>query len=159
MAGIFYLERTTSESAYTIFCIIDREMFCPLQARFIFLLSQWVPVISVLAGLNLKSILIINSLSHVFYFFLIFLFTTFYLKDRYAGLALLMIQVVGVQRNFFMYPHIEIMLIGGLLIMLYALMRGDGARRKRKWALMIFLMGLISEQITQLRYDRMEEGG
>ena len=114
---VFFKERLFSDSGYYIYRVIDSGGFAIGLNRFILLFSQILPVIAVNLGLSLKSILILYSINHVLFFYILFLISRYIYKNKVAGLLLILIQTIGIQSGFFT-PMFELYYGAGFLILL-----------------------------------------
>lgn len=95
-AVVFSEERFQADGAYYLFKVINYETFQVEHQRFILIFSQVLPLIGVKLGLTLKTIFILNSISNVLFFYLVFCYLVYYLRDKTGGIAVVLFQVMGV---------------------------------------------------------------
>ena len=95
-AIVFANERFQADGAYYLFRIVNFETFQVEHQRFVLVFSQALPLLGVKLGLSLKAIIILNSLSNIIFFYLIFRYVVYYLRDQTAGIAVILFQVLGV---------------------------------------------------------------
>jgi hypothetical protein len=92
----FANERFQADGAYYLFKIINYEKFQIEHQRYILIFSQAIPLLGIKLGLSLKAIIVLNSLSNPIFFYLIFAYVVFRLRDYTGGVAVILFQVVGV---------------------------------------------------------------
>lgn len=114
-AVIFANERFQADGAYYLFKVINFESFQVEHQRFILVLSQALPLLGVKMGLSINAIILLNSLSNVIFFYLIFRYVVYYLRDETAGVLVILFQVIGVL-NIHFTPMYEIWYGSMLLI-------------------------------------------
>lgn len=95
-AIVFAQERFQADGAYYLFKVVNYEQFQIEHQRFILAVSQVLPLLGVKLGLSLDSIIILNSLNNVIFFYLVFLYAVYYLRDQTAGVAVILFMVFGV---------------------------------------------------------------
>lgn len=95
-AIVFAQERFQADGAYYLFKLVNYGQFQIEHQRFILAVSQVLPWLGVKLGMSLNSIIILNSLNNVIFFYLVFLYATKYLRDRTAGVAIILFMVFGV---------------------------------------------------------------
>ena len=95
-AIVFAPERFQADGAYYLFKVVNFEHFQIEHQRYILAVSQILPLVGVKIGLSLNSIFVLNSLNNVVFFYLIFLYAVYYLKDKTAGIAIILFMVFGV---------------------------------------------------------------
>jgi hypothetical protein len=122
LALFLFRERLYTDSGYYLFKAINSSYFCIEHDHYVLAISQLLPLIGVWSGLSLKPILIMYSVGHVLFFYLLFIFVFFGLDDRRSGLMLILIQTVGILQSFFT-PQFELYYGIGLLIAFYSIFR------------------------------------
>lgn len=122
LAVFLFRERLYTDSGYYIFKAVNSRFFWIEHDRYVLAISQLLPLIGVWSGLSLKPILIMYSVGHVLFFYLLFLFVYFGLDDRRSGLLLILVQTVGILQSFFT-PQFELYYGIGLLIAFYSIFR------------------------------------
>jgi hypothetical protein len=102
MAVYFYLERTLYiDSAYSIFNIINAEFFTVEAKRYSVVIPQVFPLLAIHAGLPLKGILLVFSLSFIIVYYLVFLICTYTLKNEIAGITIVLVLCLMIRQSFF----------------------------------------------------------
>jgi hypothetical protein len=122
MATIFYKARIYAESGLYFSEIINNKTFFVECQRIVSVISQILPLISIWIGLEFKYVLLIYSLSPVIFFYFLFLFVYYGLRDRRSGLLMILAQTVGIVHSFFI-PVFELYYAVPLLITFYAIWR------------------------------------
>ncbi len=118
-AILFAKERFQADGAHYLLHVANSENFRIEHQRFILAFSQFLPWIGVKLGGSLNLIFILNSLNAVLWFYILFLYATYYLKDRRAGIAIVLTHVLGVLHIQFT-PMYEIWYGIPLVILLYS---------------------------------------
>ncbi|MCA6361628.1 MAG: hypothetical protein IM638_01195 [Bacteroidetes bacterium] len=116
LAIVFYRERIQSDSAYYLFHVADTENFRIEHQRYILAFSQFLPLIGIKLGLGMKAVMILYSLNPILWFYLLFLYCVFFLRDKTAGSSIILVSVLGVVHMFFC-PMYEIWYGSALLIL------------------------------------------
>jgi hypothetical protein len=94
---VFAKERiVNSDAAFYLFKLINFEHFNIEHGRYSAFISQLIISASIKAGIGIKWLIVIYSLSFVILFFLIFLLLQKILKNKAAGLTLLLLIIAGV---------------------------------------------------------------
>lgn len=122
MAAFFYKARIFAESGLYFSQIINSQTFYVECQRIISGISQILPLIGVWTGVEIKYLLLFYSLSPVIFFYLLFLFVYYGLRDRRSGLLIILSQTVGIVHSFFI-PVFELYYAVPLLITFYAIWR------------------------------------
>jgi len=122
LAVFLFRERLYADSGYYLFKAVNSHFFWIEHDRYVLAISQLLPLIGVWCGLSLKPILILYSVGHVLFFYLLFVFVYFGLDDRRSGLMLILIQTVGILHSFFT-PQFELYYGTALLIAFYSIFR------------------------------------
>ena len=141
MAFYLYKERLFVDCGYYIFYAINDQFFRVDHHRYVLAISQLLPLIGMYAGAGLKSILITYSLSHVLFYYVLFLIVEYRFNDLGAGAAILLIQTIG-QLYLYFSPMLEICYGAGLLIPFYVLLNRTD-RNRWHWFWLIFLEFMI----------------
>jgi hypothetical protein len=95
-AVVFAQERFQADGAYYLFKVVNNGQFQIEHQRFILAVSQVLPWIGVKLGLSLNSIIVLNSLNNVVFFYLVFLYAVKYLQDKTAGVAVILFMTFGI---------------------------------------------------------------
>lgn len=144
---VFYKERIFADSSYYLFKVIDHKHFWIEHNRFILVFSQLLPLIGVLIGLSLKTILLLYSIGHSIFFYSIFLICKYLLKQNWTGLILLLIQTVGILSGYFT-PMFELYYGTGFLILFTSILY----KNNLKWQNIITLILLSLLIFTSHQY-------
>jgi hypothetical protein len=122
MAAYFYKARIFGESGLYLSQIINNKIFFVECYRIVSGISQMLPLFSIWIGLEFRYVLLIYSLSPVIFFYFLFLFVYYGLRDRRSGLLMILVQTVGIVHSFFI-PVFELYYAVPLLITFYAIWR------------------------------------
>jgi hypothetical protein len=122
LAAYTYKARIFADSGFYVSQFINNETFWIECQRIVLGISQIIPLIGVWTGLQIKYVLLLYSLSHVVFFYFLFLFVYYGLRDRRSGLLIILFQTVGIMHSFFT-PMFELYYGAPLLITFYALWR------------------------------------
>jgi len=122
MAAFFYKARIFAESGFCVAQFINIQNFWIESQRIVSVIPQIIPLIGVWTGLEIRYILLLWSLSHVLFFYILFLFVYYGLRDRRSGLLIILSQTVGITYSFFS-PVFELYYGVPLLITFYAIWR------------------------------------
>ncbi|MBI3511076.1 MAG: hypothetical protein HY064_10470 [Bacteroidetes bacterium] len=95
-ALIFAKERFQADGAYYLFKVVNSGHFQIEHQRYILIFSQWMPLLGAKMGLSLNAIFILNSLGNILFFYFIFCYCVYYLRDETAGVAVILFQCLGV---------------------------------------------------------------
>jgi len=151
MAGCFYLERNTGDPGWRLFYMINEANICPSHGRWILVFVQILPVLAIKFGLNLKAILILHSIGPVLFFYILYLYTGFRLKNLWVSMALVIMLVLSVSEIYFYWADLEKHLMTGLLITLYATLFKEGKRLPESWLLIpLFIYLILSSHPTAI---------
>jgi hypothetical protein len=138
-AVVFANERFQADGAHYLLHVVQSENFRVEHQRFILIFSQFLPWAGVQIGAPLSTIIALNSLNPVVWWLLCFLYATYFLKDRHAGIGIILTHVLGILHIQFT-PMYEIWYGVPLVILLYAHLRND---RIRKPAELIFFFVIL----------------
>jgi len=122
MAVFLFRERLYADSGYYLINAINKEFFYFEHNRFVLILSQVLPVAGIWLKANLNTILLLYSINHVLFFYIIFIIVFHLYKERYAGLLIILLQLVGIHHSFFT-PQFEMYYGIGLLVLFYVLLK------------------------------------
>lgn len=139
LAVIFFRERIAADGAYYLLQVADSENFRIEHQRFILAVSQVLPLLGVKLGLSLKAVMMLNSLNPVVIFYLLFLYCVFFLRDRNAGIALILVQTLGVLHMYYC-PMYEIWYGTALLVPIYSHLRHNRHHKGIDLVLLVLLM-------------------
>ena len=120
MAALTYKARIFSESGVYFAEFINNQFFWVENQRIVSVIPQIIPLAAVWIGLEIKYVLLLYSLSHVAFFYFLFLFVYYGLRDRRSGLLIILSQTVGITYSFFT-PAFELFYAFPLLISFYAI--------------------------------------
>jgi hypothetical protein len=122
MATYFYKARIFAESGLYFSQFINNQNFWIECQRIVSGISQIIPLIGVWIGIEIKYVLLAYSLSPIIFFYILFLFVYYGLRDRRSGLLIILSQTVGIVHSFFI-PVYELYYGVPLLITFYAIWR------------------------------------
>ncbi len=122
LSAFLYKARIFADSGFYVSQFINNQTFWIECQRIVLGISQIIPLIGVWTGLQIKYVLLLYSLSHVIFFYILFLFVYYGLRDRRSGLLIILFQTVGIMHSFFT-PMFELYYGVPLLITFYALWR------------------------------------
>lgn len=122
LATYLYKARIFADSGYYFSQFINQQSFWIELQRIVLGISQIIPLIGVWIGLEIKYVLLLYSLGHVIFFYLLFLFVYYGLRDRRSGLLIILAQTVGIMHSFYT-PMFELYYGVSLLITFYAIWR------------------------------------
>lgn len=122
MAAYLYKARIFADSGFYVSQFVNNQSFWIECNRIVLGISQIIPLMGVWAGLEIRYVFILYSLSHVVFFYLLFLFVYYGLRDRRSGLLMILAQTVGIMYSFFT-PMFELYYGVPLLITFYAIWR------------------------------------
>lgn len=119
--AIFYREeRLVADASYYFFRVVNNESFWVEHDRYILILSQIAPWIASNLGFKMGTVVLLSSIGHVLFFYVIYLITRYVFKDSYSGLILISIQLLGITSGFFV-PMFEFYYAMGLLVLFYVI--------------------------------------
>ncbi|HOW30268.1 MAG TPA: hypothetical protein PLP88_01760 [Bacteroidales bacterium] len=117
-----YKERIFADSGFYVSQFINNEFFWIECQRIVLAFSQILPLAGVWAGIPLKYVLLLYSVSHVAFFYTLFLLVYYGMRDRRSGLLIILSQTVGIMHSFFT-PMFELYYGVPLIITFYAFWR------------------------------------
>jgi len=118
LAVYFFKERIFLDGSYYFFHVVQHEGFHVEHQRFILAISQLLAVIGARLHFSLQAVMILNSLNPVFYLWIFFLLSIFWLKHEGIAWALLLSSVCGIYFIWFI-PMYEVW-YGGVLLIFFA---------------------------------------
>lgn len=102
-AVIFCLERTLySDTANFTFNIINQEDFFVGASRYSCILPQFLVIGAAKIGLSLKTLLMVYSLSFIFYYYILYNIVVYVFKNANVGLLIAFSLLLCVRHNYFM---------------------------------------------------------
>lgn len=122
LSVFLYKQRIFADSAYYVSHFINNKFFMIECQRYVLAFSQVLPLIGVWLGIKLKYVLLLYSISHVLFFYSLFLITYYGLRDRRSGLLILIFQITGITLSFYT-PMFELFYGVSLLVTFYAFWR------------------------------------
>jgi len=122
LAAFLYKARIFADSGFYVSQFINNQTFWIECQRIVLGISQIIPLIGVWTGLQIKYVLLLYSLSHVIFFYFLFLFVYYGLRDRRSGLLIILSQTIGIIHSFYT-PMFELYYGVPLLITFYAIWR------------------------------------
>lgn len=138
LAIVFYRERIQSDSAYYLFHVVDTENFRIEHQRYILAFSQFLPLVGIKLGLGMKAVMMLYSLNSILWFYLLFLYCVFFLRDKTAGSSIILISVLGVVHMFFC-PMYEIWYGSALLVLVRSHLYFN---RIQRWHELLLFLGI-----------------
>ena len=130
-------ERLLADSGYYFIQVLNSEWFWVEHNRLILILPEFAPLMGMWLGLDLSSLILLYSVGHVLFFYLIYLLASHY-GNRLAGAQLLLIQVLGISSGFFV-PMFELYYAAGLLILVDSILK----RKTQNWKHTLLLSVLV----------------
>jgi len=122
MAIFLYKARIFADTGFTVAQVINTQNFYIESLRIISVIPQIIPLIGVWTGIEIRYVLLLFSLVHVVFFYFLFLFVYYGLRDRRSGLLIILSQTVGIMYGFF-DPMFELYYTVPLMITFYAIWR------------------------------------
>jgi len=141
MAWYFFKERLYADSAYYIFHSIDSGSFVTANQRIVLAISEIISLAVYYLGANLHTILITWSLSHVLFYYLLFIIVYHVHKNEAAGLAIILLQAVG-QIWLYYSPMLEIC-YGAALLVVFSVLLEEKKFTVKNWFWLILLEILV----------------
>ena len=128
LAVLFYHERLFADASYYLFRTLNSGFFRVEHQRFVLVFSELLPLLGYYLGIPLKGLMIIASLGHVLFFYLIFYFVYHRLHDTAGAVSLVLLQVV-LQKWLFFTPMPEMCYGAALMILFFSMIRARKARK------------------------------
>lgn len=122
LAVYLYKARIFADSGFYVAQFINNQTLWIECQRIVLAISQIIPLVGVWLGVELKYVLILYSISHIVFFYVLFLFVYYGLRDRRSGLLIILAQTVGIMHSFYT-PMFELYYGVPLLITFYAIWR------------------------------------
>ncbi len=122
LATYLYKARIFADSGYYFLQFVNNQSFWIELQRVVLGISQIIPLIGIWLGLEMKYILLLYSLGNVVFFYILFLFVYYGLRDRRSGLLIILAQTIGIVYSFYT-PMFELYYGVSLLITFYAIWR------------------------------------
>jgi hypothetical protein len=141
MAFYFFKERLYADSAYYIFHSIDSGSFVTANQRIVLGISEIISLLAFYSGAALSFILVIWSLSHVLFYYLLFIIVYHVHKNESAGIAIILLQVIG-QVWLYYSPMLEIC-YGAALLVVFSVLLAERKFTPWRWAWLIGLEILV----------------
>lgn len=120
LSVFLYKTRIFADSGYYVSQFINNRAFWIECQQVVSGIPQIIPLIGVWTGLEIKYVFLLFSLSHVLFFYFLFLFVYYGLRDRRSGLLIILTQTVGILYGFF-NPMFGLNYAVPLLITFYAI--------------------------------------
>ncbi|MBL4625584.1 MAG: hypothetical protein JKY42_10665, partial [Flavobacteriales bacterium] len=99
---VFYLERVAFiDSSYHLFKLINAGSLTSEAGRYGAFLTKWPALVLINLGASLKLVMLVFSSWFIVWYYLIFLFITYVLKNEKTGIALALSLVAGYGNTFF----------------------------------------------------------
>ncbi|GEM_PF-635638 len=122
LATYLYKARIFADSGYYFLQFVNNQSFWIELQRVVLGISQIFPLIGIWLGLDMKYILLLYSVGNVLFFYILFLFVYYGLRDRRSGLLIILAQTIGIVYSFYT-PMFELYYGVSLLITFYAIWR------------------------------------
>lgn len=120
LAWHFYLERSAYyDLSYCVFLFIKTKALAIQNRRFVSAITQWPPLQAVRAGWPLDSVLRLYSLAFVLYYGIVFLLSTYWLRNERVGLTVPLLFCLLASRTFY-WAQSELPQGLALLLLYYA---------------------------------------
>src|SRR6476620_3064741 len=81
-ALVYAHERFQADGAYYLFKVVNFGHFQIEHQRFILIFSQWLPLLGAKMGASLHTIILLNSVSNIIFFYVIFWYCVYVLLDQ-----------------------------------------------------------------------------
>lgn len=140
LALLFFKERHSYDAAHYLLELINTKTFFIAHSRPIAIVSQVLPLIGIHLNSSLVHLLMLYSFGDILYYYALFLFANYYLKDVYCGLSIVLTLSIAVTFSFFC-PVTELLQGLAFLPVFNALLYRDF--RLKKIVLTLLLMMLI----------------
>ncbi|MDY0103034.1 MAG: hypothetical protein RBS07_08835 [Lentimicrobium sp.] len=141
LSVLFFRERLIADSGYYLMRMVNSRLPWSEHGRFILIFSQLLPWIGVSFHLPMKAILLLYSLNHVLFHFLVFYLVVFRYKNTGAGMLIVLLQVAGLVTGF-LVPMFELYYAASMLV-LFAAILYSGRFNTSHQLLMLFLAFFI----------------
>jgi len=142
LAYIYFEERLFVESGGDIYNAINTSSYHVKEGRFILFFSRFLPITALYLTAGLKTILVLYSLGHVFFFYGLFLVLLYGLRDEAGAIAVLLLQTTGTLYIFYEFPLAEVLYGMGVLIVFHSYVRKHRIRLGVSATVML-LLGIL----------------
>jgi hypothetical protein len=136
-------ERLYADSGYYLLRALNHRCFWIEHDRVVLVFSQILPLIGSWLNASLQLLITLYSLGHVLFFYILFLITLYLIKNKYAAIALLLLQLTGITQSYFT-PQFELYYGVGLLVVFYAILSKEKSTKWEIGGLIILEMLIIS---------------
>ncbi len=147
LATYLYKARIFADSGYYFLQFVNNQSFWIELQRIVLGISQIIPLIGIWLGLEMKYILLLYSLGNVIFFYILFLFVYYGLRDRRSGLLIILAQTIGIVYSFYT-PMFELYYGVSLLITFYAIWRLPFRYRSLYILLILQVLILLSHPLA-----------
>lgn len=141
LAWHFFKERLYADSAYYIFHSIDSGSFVTANQRIVLGISELISLGVFYCGASLKTILMSWSLSHVIFYYVLFIIVYHVHRHEAAGIAIILLQVIG-QVWLYYSPMLEIC-YGAALLVVFSVLLEEKKFTAGRWFWLIVLEILV----------------
>ncbi len=98
----FYTERIiNTDAANYAFHLLNYEEFCIAHKRYGAFISQLIPLLAIKLGISVDNFLLLYSVSFIILFYSIYLLCVYILKNKVAGIAIILTLLIGVSHSFY----------------------------------------------------------
>lgn len=139
MALLFFKERHSYDTAHYLFELINTKTFFIAHLRPIAVVSQILPLIGIHFNSSMKHLMMLYSFGDILYYYALFLFAIYCLKDVYCGLAIILTLCTAVTYSFFC-PVTELLQGLALLPIFNALLYREFRLKKIVIALLLMIL-------------------
>ena len=98
---LFFKERLSYDAAHYLFELINSKTFFIAHLRPIAVVSQVLPLIGIWINVSMKNLMILYSIGDILYYYSLFIFAIYFLKDLYCGIAIILTICIAVTYSFF----------------------------------------------------------
>ena len=141
MAWYLFKERLYADSAYYIFHSIDSGSFVTANQRIVLAISEIISLSVFYLGGSLQTILVTWSLSHVVFYYILFIIVYHGHRNEAAGIAIVLLQVIG-QVWLYYSPMLEIC-YGAALLVVFSVLLSEKNFTGWRWFWLIVLEILV----------------
>lgn len=143
----FYKTRLFGDSGYQLLQVINSKSVFFNDLQLTGILPQIPPLLAVWLGMPLKTVLLLNSVSHTLVFYLLFLIVYYGLRDRKSGLWLLIIQLSGLVFSFF-NPVFDLLYAASFIILFFAIWKLNFRRKTFFIPALIAALSVLSSPLA-----------
>lgn len=102
LSAYFYAERIiNTDAANYAFHILNYEEFCIAHKRYGAFISQLIPFLAIKLDISVKHFLLLYSVNFIVLFYGIYLLCVYLLKNKVAGIAVILSLLIGVSHSFY----------------------------------------------------------